>query len=64
MEEKIDTQARRESGAPFSMDGGWPVFFVRVAEECNRVLRQELTEEEGRLHADLANKPKELELDA
>ena len=34
-----------------------------VAEECNRVLGRELTEEEERLHADLLNKAKKRELD-
>ena len=40
---EVDTQARKDPGAPFVMDAGWSALSARVAEEPNRVLGQELT---------------------
>ena len=60
----IDAQARKDPGAQSVADGGGSVLFARVAEARNRVLGQELTEVDERLHADLVRKAKGKELDA
>ena len=44
MGEKMEMQTRKDPGASFVMGGGGPVLSAWVAEECNRVWRQELTE--------------------
>ena len=36
MRDKIDAQTRKDPGALFAMDGGWPVLSARVAEERKR----------------------------
>ena len=64
MKEKIDTQTPKDPGASFAMDGVEPVLSAWVAEECNRVSTRKLTEVEERVHADLARKAKERELEA
>ena len=46
MEEEIDTQTRMDPGAPCVLASGGPALSAWVAEERNRVLGQELTEEE------------------
>ena len=51
------------SGATSFMGGAGPEISACVAEECDRVLWQELAEVAGRLHADCARKAKERELD-
>ena len=64
MKEKIDTQTRKDPGALFVMDGGGSVLSAWVAEERGRISGQELTEAEGRAHADFAKKAKARELEA
>ena len=64
MREKIDTQTREDSGASSGVNGGGPALSAWVAEECNRVSGQELTEAEERVRADLAQRAKERELEA
>ena len=64
MKEKIGTQARKEPGAPFIMESGGPVLPALAPEKCHRALRQALTEEVDRLHADLARQAEGPELDA
>ena len=64
MRKDIDTQNREDLGASLVMDGGGPLLSACVAEERNRVSGQELTEEEGRSHGDLARNANERELGA
>ena len=59
MKGEIDAQARKDPGVPFVMDGGGPALSAWVAEECNRVLGRDLTEEEARGHANPAGMAKE-----
>ena len=54
----------RIPGASFAMDGGGPVLAASVAEECNRIFGQDLTEVEERAHANLARKATERALEA
>ena len=54
MKGKIDAQTRKDPGASSVMDSGGPVISTWVAEERNRILRQELAEMEECVHADLA----------
>ena len=56
MKARIDTQSREDPSVPSVIDGGGSVLTARVATKRNRVLRQELTEAEGRVHADLVRK--------
>ena len=44
MKEKINTQSREDTSAPFVIDKGASVLSAWVAEERNRVLGKELTE--------------------
>ena len=64
MKEKIDTQARMDTGASSVLDSGGPVLSACVAGERNRILGHELTETEERAHAGLAQKAKVRELGA
>ena len=50
---KIDTRARMDPGASFLVDVGGPALSAWVAEECNRILGQELTDSEERTFSDL-----------
>ena len=52
MKEKIDTQTRMDPGASLVLGGGGPVLSTCAAEDCDRMLGQELTETEERAHAD------------
>ena len=61
---KVNAQSRQDPAAPLVLDGGGFVLSKSVARGRDRVLGQELTEEEGRSHADLMDKAKERELDA
>ena len=64
MQEKIGAQSRKDPGASSVLDGGRPVLSEKVAEKRDRVSGQELTDEGGRAHADLASRAKERELGA
>ena len=64
MREKIDAQTRKDPGVSFVMGGGVPVLSAWVAEECSRVLGQELTEAQERAHAALAPKAKRRDVEA
>ena len=63
MQENIDTQSQMDPGAAFMLDGGGPALPARVAEECKRILGQELAEEAERHFADLVNKAKAREIE-
>ena len=58
LKEKIVAQPRKDHGAPLILDGGGPVPFAWVAEECNRVSGLDLTAEGERVYADLVGKTK------
>ena len=58
MREKVDTQTRMDPGASSVLGGGESVLSAWVAEECNRVAGQELTEVEDRVHANFAERRK------
>ena len=60
---KIDAQSGEHSGASPVLDGGGPAGSARVAEECNRVSGQELTEEDERAHAGPGKTAKGREVD-
>ena len=64
LKETICTQTRLAPGASVFVGGGGPVFSAWVAEECNRILEQELTEGEERTFSDLVKKAREKELEA
>ena len=59
MREKMETRSRKDPGAAYVVDGGKPVLATWVAEECKRVLGQDMSELEARVHADLVGKAKE-----
>ena len=54
----------KDPAAPFVMGRREPVLSAWVAEECNRVLGGELTEERGRLRAVLVGRTKKRKLDS
>ena len=56
MTEKIDPQSRKEPGASSVFDSRGPMLSARVAEECNRVLKRELTDGGERAHSDLVKR--------
>ena len=60
----IDTLWGEGRSAPSIFDAGVSAFSPRVAAECNRVVVQELTGVEERVHADLLRMAKEPELDS
>ena len=62
MKGEIGAQARKASGSPFVMAEEGPAFPAYVAKERNRELGQDLTEEAGRVHADLKGNAKEREV--
>ena len=63
MEDKVDTQTRKDPGASFATDSEKQVLCAWVTEERNRILRQELTKVEERAHAEPARKAKGREWD-
>ena len=63
MKEKIDTQSKKETGAPFVIDGGGPVFSAWEAAGRSRVSGHAMTEAEERARSDLVKEPKGWELD-
>ena len=63
MKEKIDTQTRKGSGAPFLLGDGGPVLSLGVSGECCPGLGQDLTEERERTRVDLVRKADEKGLD-
>ena len=64
MKEKFDAQTHKDPGASFVIYGGGPALSAWVAQEGNRVSEQELTGVAERVHADLARKVEERELEA
>ena len=60
----MDTHTRVDPGASFLVDGGGPALPAWVAEECNRISGQELTEGDGRNVADLDREAKVREFEA
>ena len=48
-----DPGATKDTGAPVVVDGGGPVLFAWVTEECNRISGRGLMEEEERVFASL-----------
>ena len=62
--EKIETYTRLGPGASVFVGGGRAVLSAWAAEECNRILGQELTEGGKRTFSDLVKTPKARELEA
>ena len=56
VKDKIDAQTRMDPGASLVLGSGGPALYAWVAEECNRILGQALTEYAERAHEDLAQR--------